>query len=172
MISALLLPAVLLFVSARFPSAEPAPAIEAASREALFDDWLHQDSGGDAGACFASKADSRVEVDLVRRVLAEVGDRGAELRRRLGQLTRANAPGSDLRWRALYGEACALRRAQRLARLLQTGPRIVFTKHHNLGGSHYAYTEGQSDAQAERHFRPGSAGRSPGHRQAPPCGRA
>ncbi|HUT24530.1 MAG TPA: hypothetical protein VM492_09330, partial [Sumerlaeia bacterium] len=35
--------------------------------------------------------------------------------------------------------------------------RIVFTKHYDLGGSHYAYTEGQSDAQAERHFAPGAA---------------
>jgi len=35
--------------------------------------------------------------------------------------------------------------------------RIVFTKHYDLGGSHYAYTEGQSDAQNERHFVPGSS---------------
>jgi len=35
--------------------------------------------------------------------------------------------------------------------------RIVFTKHYDLGGSHYAYTEGQSDAQHERHFMPGSS---------------
>ena len=33
----------------------------------------------------------------------------------------------------------------------------MFTKHYNMGGSHYAYTEGQSDAQAERHFVPGTA---------------
>ena len=32
---------------------------------------------------------------------------------------------------------------------------MVFTKHYDLGGSHYAYTEGQSDAQNERHFVPG-----------------
>ncbi len=36
-------------------------------------------------------------------------------------------------------------------------PRFVFVKHAIMGGSHYAYTEGQSDAQAERHFEPGSA---------------
>jgi hypothetical protein len=34
---------------------------------------------------------------------------------------------------------------------------VVFTRHYNLGGSHYAYTEGLSDAQNERHFVPGSA---------------
>ena len=36
-------------------------------------------------------------------------------------------------------------------------PPFVFVKHAVMGGSHYAYTEGQSDAQAERHFDPGSA---------------
>ena len=35
--------------------------------------------------------------------------------------------------------------------------KIVFTKHYNIGGSHYAYTEGLSDAQDERHFIPGTA---------------
>lgn len=48
-------------------------------------------------------------------------------------------------------------RLQRLQHLRDRCPRIVFTKHYNLGGSHYAYTEGQSDAQSERHFVPGSA---------------
>ena len=36
-------------------------------------------------------------------------------------------------------------------------PKIVFVKHFDLGGSHYAYTEAQSDGQAERNFKPGSA---------------
>ncbi len=45
----------------------------------------------------------------------------------------------------------------RLKNLRETFPKIVFTKHADLGGSHYAYTEAQSDAQAERHFLPGSA---------------
>ncbi|MCX8038899.1 MAG: hypothetical protein N3D11_18005, partial [Candidatus Sumerlaeia bacterium] len=36
-------------------------------------------------------------------------------------------------------------------------PPFVFVKHAVMGGSHYAYTEGQSDAQHERHFEPGSA---------------
>jgi len=41
--------------------------------------------------------------------------------------------------------------------LQEKAPKIVFTKHYNFGGSHYAYTEGLSDAQHERHFKPGSA---------------
>ena len=47
--------------------------------------------------------------------------------------------------------------AKRLEEAKQAGKKIVFTKHYDMGGSHYAYTEGQSDAQAERHFRPGTA---------------
>ena len=50
-----------------------------------------------------------------------------------------------------------MRRERRLAGLRQRWPRIVFAKHYNLGGSHYAYTEGQSDAQSERTFVPGAA---------------
>ena len=53
-----------------------------------------------------------------------------------------------------YLKACAERRARRLADVPR---RIVFVKHFNLNGSHYAYTEAQSDAQAERTFVPGAA---------------
>ena len=53
-----------------------------------------------------------------------------------------------------YLRTCAARRAERLAGV----PRqIVFVKHYNLTGSHYAYTEGQSDAQHERTFKAGAA---------------
>jgi hypothetical protein len=50
-----------------------------------------------------------------------------------------------------------MRSNARLKELSKKAPRIVFTKHYDLGGSHYAYTEGLSDAQNERHFIPGSA---------------
>ncbi len=56
-----------------------------------------------------------------------------------------------------YIHECLKRRDTRLATLKATYPKIVFTKHFNIGGSHYAYTEAQSDAQAERNFIPGSA---------------
>ncbi len=53
-----------------------------------------------------------------------------------------------------YLRACAERRVKRLTAV----PRqVVFVKHYNLTGSHYAYTEGQSDAQHERTFKPGAA---------------
>ena len=56
-----------------------------------------------------------------------------------------------------YIQASQQRRAERLATLKETFPKIIFVKHFDLGGAHYAYTEGQSDAQAERHFVAGSA---------------
>ncbi|MGL4595792.1 MAG: hypothetical protein ACRCUY_13805, partial [Thermoguttaceae bacterium] len=56
-----------------------------------------------------------------------------------------------------YLAACQKRRDERLVNLKSEFPKIVFVKHFDLGGSHYAYTEAQSDAQAERNFVPGSA---------------
>ena len=46
---------------------------------------------------------------------------------------------------------------QPLHHLKEKFPKIVFTKHFDLGGSHYAYTEAVSDGVAERNYRPGSA---------------
>jgi hypothetical protein len=48
-------------------------------------------------------------------------------------------------------------RAQRLAGLRAIPGGIVYARHAILGGSHYAYTEALSDAQAERTFIPGGA---------------
>lgn len=56
---------------------------------------------------------------------------------------------------AAYRDACAARRAARLARVKAEMPRIVYARHYVMGGSHYAYTEALSDAQAERNFRAG-----------------
>ena len=138
----------------------PAPAadvVEAAPREAIIRDWTLQDAGRNAGNCFKSTSSATIETAMVTRVLDELGDGGKAMRGELAALTAAKAPGSDPRWRALYLKACDARRALRLKPLLAKWKRIVFTKHYNLGGSHYAYTEGQSDAQAERHFHPGTA---------------
>jgi len=58
---------------------------------------------------------------------------------------------------AEYIKACQSRRNQRLKTLKEKYPNIVFVRHFDLGGSHYTYTEAQSDAQGERTFVPGSA---------------
>jgi hypothetical protein len=92
-----------------------------------------------------------------KRILGELGAAGTELRAAAATLDKAAAPPQDPRWEELYLRACDERRAARLRTLLEKTPQIVFTKHYDLGGSHYAYTEGQSDAQSERHFEPGSS---------------
>ena len=82
-------------------------------------------------ACSDSAA---IERRLVETALTEADNSG--FRRSLEELVAAKVPG----------------RGRCLRSLLDGTPRLVFTKHYNMGGSHYAYTEGQSDAQRERHF--------------------
>ena len=84
-------------------------------------------------------------------------DRADSLRQRLAAMDAAAPPATAPQWAGLYLDAAVLRRAARLAPHRDMLRRVVFAKHFLMGGSHYAYTEGQSDAQHERHFRPGSA---------------
>ena len=129
----------------------------AAAKDRIFQDWLRQDAGGNAGTCFQDAKTAEREAAIVERVANELDAAGAAIRGEAAVLTKARVPGRDPRWRALYTKACEQRRARRLRTLTARYPKIVFTKHFNMGGSHYAYTEGQSDAQAERHFRAGGA---------------
>lgn len=139
-------------------AAGPAKAVPAVTRADLFADWCAQDMPSSGQACFENKVGCDVEMQMVGLVIQELGDGGRRLfSARLAELSDANVPGTDSRWRALYVDACQARRTKRLAPLLSKYPRIVYTKHYDLGGSHYAYTEGQSDAQNERTFKPGSA---------------
>lgn len=118
-------------------------------------DWILQDHGAKVEECFASGANADIENKMVTKVLAENPEK--KLNALQAELLKANTPGNDPRWKQLYMNACSSRRAKRLASLLKQTDTIVFTKHFNMGGSHYAYTEAQSDAQAERNFRPGTA---------------
>ncbi len=118
-------------------------------------DWMLQDLGGDAGAWLAGSRTAQVEQRMLERVLAELGPAASALRERAQGL--AGTPVGDRRWLDLYLTACEQRRALRLRPLLARWRSFVFAKHFNMGGSHYAYTEGQSDAQAERIFVPGTA---------------
>ena len=149
------------FVLATSPAAPAAPGpakpTPAVPIEVLHRDWMDQDHGPDVSACFQSNSGADVEAKMVAKVLVELGASGKAMAAEADRLAARGVAGDDPRWRALYLRSCGLRRAKRLAPLLRRWRRIVFTKHHDLGGSHYAYTEGQSDAQAERYFRPGSA---------------
>jgi len=134
-------------------------------------DWLVQDK---------ADADGRFDPEAIGRVLDEMAlqrdrrkgaapasvheNRGGPrhenrdgLRGRYQALTAARTSADDPQWAELYLAACELRREARLQPHREKLGRIIFTKHYDMGGSHYAYTEGQSDAQAERHFQPGSA---------------
>lgn len=137
---------------------------QSVSESALLTDWALQDyafdsqqgqpTGKTAEACFKSETDNAIEKAMVEKVFAALGDKAAELKAQYDALQ--SAQGNDSRWMELYKKACSLRRRARLSAIGRLAPKIVFTKHYNLGGSHYAYTEGVSDAQAERNFHPGS----------------
>ncbi len=129
------------------PSLIPPSAAAQESPREVADDWRLQDRVPGA----------RSYREAVLAMAGELAGAAAAWRGELARLDQAGVPAGDPRWEALYLRACVDRRATRLRNLLQKAPRIIFTKHFDLGGSHYAYTEGQSDAQAERHFQPGSS---------------
>jgi hypothetical protein len=108
-------------------------------------DWLLQDG-------VESLGDYR---GALGAILKETGDCAKSCRERFLKLNHDGTPDSS--WKELYRDACLVRRAVRLRTLVARVPQMIFTKHYDLGGSHYAYTEGLSDAQAERQFVPGSA---------------
>ena len=114
-------------------------------------DWMIQDNGLDFTKWFKA-TDTGNETSMVKRVLLELGDAGKPFQADLDTLVNGKVPGNDRRWLDLYVNACEKRRAMRLKTLLQKAPKIVFTKHHIIMPAFFAYTEGQSDAQHERHF--------------------
>jgi len=118
-------------------------------------DWIMQDFPGGFTGWFAA-TDTHIERQLIRKALAEPGVDTTEAAQRFERLCTSNASRQDPAWLELYEQVCRIRRGARLQPLLNHCRRVVFTKHYNLGGSHYAYTEGQSDAQHERTFIPGS----------------
>lgn len=120
-------------------------------------EWLHHDAGGDVARWFAQRGWADIEERIIHRVLDELGAEAAPFRREFDSLAGGAVEPGGRKWLDLYERACQARRLQRLRVVMEESPRIVFTKHYNLGGSHYAYTEGLSDAQSERHFVPGSA---------------
>jgi hypothetical protein len=108
-------------------------------------DWLLQDLGRER---LTAWLEGREGVDALARGLMDT------ILARSGRDPAAEGVAAVL---ARYLEFCSARRKERLRVVRRLAPRIVFTRRHHLAGSHYAYTEGQSDAQHERHFRPGSA---------------
>lgn len=116
-----------------------------AEAQPVLTDWLLQD--GFDFAAWAKQPDGKLLAPLVQRLLAAEPGAGFAL----------PADGNPESWIVTYVALCERRRARRLAYLRETSPRIVFVKRLPVSPSFYAYTEGQSDAQKERHFRPGAA---------------
>ena len=120
-------------------------------------DWVEQDCGADFHNWLGGRTDTSIAKEMIEGVLGELGPGGEELSLGFDRLCGSEVGSDDRRWLDLYVMACEKRRAIRLKPLLEKCNKIVFTKHFNMGGSHYAYTEAQSDAQHERNFVPGSA---------------
>jgi len=112
-------------------------AVEA--HDEVLADWLRQDLAPLAGPELLGSADG-----LTRFLSAAAAVCGQKA-----------GPAACETALAAYRAACAQRRARRLARVKAEFPRLVYARHFVMGGSHYAYTEALSDAQAERNFRAG-----------------
>jgi len=120
-------------------------------------DWAYQDYGLDFYRWFGNDANTDIEKNIIGKVLTELISEGKDLTAEYELLCRSSLSSNDQRWLDLYVRACERRREIHIQPLLSKCKKIVFTKHFNMGGSHYAYTEAQSDAQHERNFTPGSA---------------
>lgn len=132
---------------------DPAALQRFADQHPVAIDWLRQDGGLDPAAWHAAGAMARLAAKVVGE-LAELSPAYAAEHDALRQAKGAGDEGEALR---RYAKACAARRELRLATLRTTAPRFAFTRHRTIRPSFFAYTEGQSDAQAERHFLPGSS---------------
>ncbi|MCX6912280.1 MAG: hypothetical protein NT167_04350 [Verrucomicrobia bacterium] len=119
-------------------------------------DWALQDGSADSAQWLRLAGSMNFERRMVEKVISELGDSGQPLRQKRDQLAKSVPHGTDRQWLELYISACEMRRQQRLKTLVAKAPKIIFTKHRTIRPSFFAYTEGQSDAQAERHFLPNS----------------
>ena len=111
-------------------------------------DWAQQDGlyGADG-----------LRVEAIAWVLKELAGEGGYLYEQFARLQSENVSLEDPRWMEVYRKACEIRREVRLGAWREKLGRVVFAKHYDLGGSHYAYTEGLSDAANERHFHAGTS---------------
>jgi hypothetical protein len=115
-------------------------------------DWLRQDLKDPYCLDALNTASNSALLSIASDVVL------AEMRTRVGgEWNTVKTPDSketeSLLW--FYRQLCLARRAARLKTVAQTMPTLVYARHAVMGGSHYAYTEALSDAQAERNFAAG-----------------
>ncbi len=157
---------------AQAPPADPLVAVWAQMEQdfPLECDWMLQDLAACGYPCtdparpaqyplrwLGPWADKNLEKTLILHAVNELGDQGKRFQTELENLDRPETQPYSAAWLELYARGCHVRREQRLGALEERCPAFIFTKHFNMGGSHYAFTEGLSDAQSERHFIPGAA---------------
>jgi DNA-binding beta-propeller fold protein YncE/mono/diheme cytochrome c family protein len=119
-------------------------------------DWCLQDAGPDFRCWLSASTLSVAARKATAKALAAIGAAGRDLKDDFDRLMSQSAPVEPQRWLGLYFQAAQRRREIRLRNPRRQFRQWIFTKHCILGGSHYAYTEGQSDAQNERQFEPGA----------------
>jgi hypothetical protein len=118
----------------------------------LLADWLWQDFGRiDIPSVFLEKEINALFDAAIAKAIADTATLVG------GRWEKAKLPENCDHNAKLnfYKMVCVERRKARLARVEAELPEIVYARHFVLGGSHYAYTEALSDAQAERQFRAG-----------------
>lgn len=119
-------------------------------------DWWLQDAGSDCRRWLSGSEGVESVRRMVASVMEELGAVAGPIREEEGRLRAGAASANEGRWIDLYVRVAALRRGARLEKMREGAPRVVFTKRRTIRPSFFAYTEGQSDAQHERHFLPGS----------------
>jgi hypothetical protein len=126
------------------------PALSERDGKALWDDfpkqsdWFLQDNQvhGEWGEgvydarkdyqyYFDSERDSTLEQKLIAAVLQEID--APDLQEQLDRLTSRTTSPNDPAWLTLYEQACATRRQQRLALLLQKTDKLIYATHMNMG---------------------------------------
>ena len=114
-------------------------------------DWIMQDSSKNIRGLLSSDKilQQQAEIMLLNNTLKSLNDK--KYIKKIKQ-----TKNSQERFE-LYFELCAERRRQRLQNLYKKSPEILYIMRRPVQPSFYAYTEGQSDAQSERHFMPNSS---------------
>ncbi|UDQ97665.1 hypothetical protein AAEX28_11745 [Lentisphaerota bacterium WC36G] len=118
----------------------------------VLSDWLLQDLATNFHLLFSHEKTEnlKAEKQLLTRIAQTISKNNSKSQ------TQTIADNSENRLK-MYFELCEERRQQRLASLYQKSSEILYILRRPVEPSFYAYTEGQSDAQSERHFKPNSS---------------
>lgn len=93
----------------------------------------------------------------IENAIKDLGSAGTPFVTRFNAIKLQDPQGKSRELLDLFIQLCKERREQRLKTLASKYNKILFIKRIPVRPSFYAYTEGQSDGQTERHYHPGSA---------------